>query len=232
MKGRPEYISREDFRGGRSPSQLNKLFVVDNILPSSYILRYERNGVPMKTYRGIEGQYRAIDIITRAWGRNQCVTPPKTRVVQEKIDVLQARYNELYAQYQHLERVHTEESHTLKLNEFSRYLTGRTLLTEQEVCDAAVGFEASTGVYFLVAGDEVVYVGQSVSVGSRIRSHMEAKEFDRWAYIPCDAGILDQLESLYIHTLRPRYNGRSNDIHNVTAPVRLDTLLRLGGDRP
>ena len=42
MKGRPEYISREDFRGGRSPSQLNKLFVVDNILPSSYIMRDEQ----------------------------------------------------------------------------------------------------------------------------------------------------------------------------------------------
>ena len=92
--------------------------------------------------------------------------------------------------------------------------------------DASVGFVGNSGVYFLVAGNEVVYVGQSVDVGSRVRQHVGAKEFDCWAYIPCDKRTLDALESLYIHVLRPQYN--VSDYMGVIAPLRLDDLLALG----
>ena len=73
------------------------------------------------------------------------------------------------------------------------------------------------GVYFLCQGDEVVYVGQSVSVPDRVMSHIRearrpaGKTFDpsRIFYVPVPESELLRVESGFIGRLRPRYNGES-----------------------
>jgi hypothetical protein len=76
--------------------------------------------------------------------------------------------------------------------------------------DAAEPYENLSGVYFLVRGGAVVYVGQSVSIHVRIRTHIsDGKIFDRVAYIKCPPEKLDLLESLYIHHINPEGNGNS-----------------------
>jgi hypothetical protein len=52
-----------------------------------------------------------------------------------------------------------------------------------------------SGIYFLCCGQEVVYVGQSVSVPTRIHAHLARKEFD-----------LDAIEGAMIRLLHPRLN--------------------------
>jgi hypothetical protein len=74
----------------------------------------------------------------------------------------------------------------------------------------------------LIDSGKVVYVGQSVNVYARIASHHD-KVFDSFAFIPCDKKILDSLESLYIHTLRPALNGNMQDAKR--APVPLGKLI-------
>ena len=63
-------------------------------------------------------------------------------------------------------------------------------------------------VYLLMQGDEVVYVGKSVSRITRLYQHwsLSDKEFDRVATIKCDALDQAQLETSLIAMLRPRYN--------------------------
>lgn len=64
------------------------------------------------------------------------------------------------------------------------------------------------GVYFLVRGDEVVYVGQSVQIPSRISSHRQGgKVFDLVFYLTCPAAELDAIESAFIRALKPKLNG-------------------------
>ena len=41
-----------------------------------------------------------------------------------------------------------------------------------------------SGIYFLCELGQVVYVGQSVSVGSRVSSHRNDKDFDRILFLP------------------------------------------------
>jgi len=63
-------------------------------------------------------------------------------------------------------------------------------------------------VYFLVDGDEVVYVGQSTNIMGRVASH-EAnpdKVFDRVFYIEVDRSSLGHVERKYIRELKPKYN--------------------------
>jgi hypothetical protein len=73
------------------------------------------------------------------------------------------------------------------------------------------------GVYFLCQGDEVVYVGQSVSVPDRVMSHIResrwpaGKTFDplRIFYLPVPESELLRVESEFIGRLQPRYNGET-----------------------
>lgn len=110
-----------------------------------------------------------------------------------------------------------------KMNIASAKLTGNSLLHPDEIVSASLPYAKSTGVYFLIDGEEVVYVGQALNVYSRIGQHVE-KRFDRYAFVPCSAPALDRLESLYIHCLRPKLNG---DMSNGAkyAPIPLDALI-------
>jgi hypothetical protein len=64
------------------------------------------------------------------------------------------------------------------------------------------------GVYFLVNDGQIVYVGQSIDVGGRVRTHVAdpAKQFTHAAWIPCEPARLDAVERFWINALRPAYN--------------------------
>ena len=115
--------------------------------------------------------------------------------------------------------------HGEKINAASAALTNKALLTTEEIVKVALPWEKLSGVYFLVLGDEVVYVGQSTNVHARIPNHAD-KEFDKYAFVPCDVDLLNKLESLYIHVLRPKINGNLNT-QEKSAPIRFNELLNM-----
>ncbi len=75
------------------------------------------------------------------------------------------------------------------------------------------------GVYFLCDGDEVIYVGSSINVYSRISDHQRerdrgyanSKPFNRVHFLKCEASELEQLENKYIEEFKPRCNGRHSN---------------------
>lgn len=106
----------------------------------------------------------------------------------------------------------------------SAAINGGRFCTEEEIVDASEKWDGVSGVYFLISNGRVVYVGQSVNVYTRIFSHQTFKQFDRFAFIPCKPNMLNRVESLYIHVLRPPLNG--NDLQgNKSAPIPLKKLL-------
>jgi hypothetical protein len=110
----------------------------------------------------------------------------------------------------------------------SAALTGNSLLRADEIAAAAHPWEKASGVYFLLDGNEVVYVGQAVNVYSRIGQHID-KRFYRYAFVPCPVDALDILESLYIHLLRPRFNGVQKN-GKYCAPISLTELFDLASN--
>jgi hypothetical protein len=110
-------------------------------------------------------------------------------------------------------------------SEMAMSLTGKRLLTADEIVSRAAPWLPKCGIYFLIRGDRVIYVGQSTNLFSRITTHQASKEFDRFAYIECPRDALDVLESLYIHVLSPPLNGRNHD-GSRSAPVPLMKLMR------
>lgn len=105
----------------------------------------------------------------------------------------------------------------------------RWLLSEREIYHGSARLPPKTGVYFLMRGKRVVYVGQSTNMLARLAQHQQGKKFDRFACIPCSPEELDALEALYIHLLKPELNGvRSGG--SVVAPMAAEALFwRLTG---
>lgn len=80
------------------------------------------------------------------------------------------------------------------------------LLGEREILRLA-RFSPSCGVYFLIAANQIVYVGQSTDIHARVSQHRRQwKSFDSYTYIPCQASQLLDLERHYITAFRPRMN--------------------------
>lgn len=68
--------------------------------------------------------------------------------------------------------------------------------------------EELAAIYFLCAGSIVVYVGQTVNLPSRIRSHRASSfSFDRVLYRRVPRSRLDELEGAAIRHYAPMYNG-------------------------
>jgi hypothetical protein len=79
------------------------------------------------------------------------------------------------------------------------------VLSLKEIC-ARSHPVVSTGVYFLLLGQTVQYIGQSNNVFDRLRSHKPRIPFDRWFTLPVAAADLDAVEATYIRAFKPPFN--------------------------
>lgn len=82
-------------------------------------------------------------------------------------------------------------------------------VTLEEIRDAAVPAGTACGIYFLLLDGEIVYVGQSLNIHSRMGNHLSTtnfKPFDSAAWIPVDPAELKWVEAFYIAKFRPLYN--------------------------
>jgi hypothetical protein len=94
-----------------------------------------------------------------------------------------------------------------KSDEAARGIDAAKLLALDEIIAQAVP-RASSGVYFLIKDERVIYVGRSANVIERIATHAKNAiiPFDSTHFI-CATGVeMDRLEQLYIGKLRPEFN--------------------------
>lgn len=87
------------------------------------------------------------------------------------------------------------------------------------------------GVYLLILGDDVVYVGQSIDVVARVNNHVNErkKQFDRAVYFECHEGHLKEVEWAFILKLKPRYNRGIQPGSNGDYRVVRDTAEKIVG---
>ena len=84
------------------------------------------------------------------------------------------------------------------------------------ILEDALYLGCHTGVYFLIHGDEIVYIGASCNVLSRILQHAD-KIYDRIFFIPVDPLYLVTVEMNYIQKYKPKYN------HHITGVPRKES---------
>ena len=66
-----------------------------------------------------------------------------------------------------------------------------------------------SGIYFLCEDNELLYIGQSVNVASRISTHHHSGKFNRVIFMAWPPDDLDNVEGALIRTLRPPLNGKT-----------------------
>lgn len=79
-------------------------------------------------------------------------------------------------------------------------------MSRVEAISLAEGKDAC-GIYFLLRDGEVVYVGQSVSIARRVKTHRKTLVFDEVKYIEVDRTRLNDAERKFIMELKPKHNG-------------------------
>jgi hypothetical protein len=83
-------------------------------------------------------------------------------------------------------------------------------------------------IYFLMQGDEVVYVGQTCAGISRPLSHHD-KEYDSFYMKRCSKNILDKREREMILKYKPKYNnGYNNDDKVISRYSLMKELAKKG----
>lgn len=208
----PDWFDRSMLRKPLTSSQLNKLMMIDGITPYGWISRRERQNRPVvKQWRVGKpitsgNLWRPLDVIAAARADVVSITPPpeldgRMRVAEmiNQIEALSAKHAVLCEDINRMELLHTVSK---LAGSFAPQ--ARRLATREEILAAAGPAPIPCGVYFLVKGAEVVYVGQSTNIVNRIMHHEHLFDEVAWVSVPPDH--LDITESLYIHALMPRLN--------------------------
>lgn len=91
-----------------------------------------------------------------------------------------------------------------------------------EILEKSVRYKAKRGIYFLIRNLEIVYVGQSINIPSRIQTHLNegSKKFDRVSYVYLEHEDLDYFETAYILKFRPYYNKSVNGSLCCPMPIK------------
>lgn len=81
-------------------------------------------------------------------------------------------------------------------------------------CGPPMG-EAVSAVYFLIQNNEVVYIGQTWHLLTRLADHSVQKEgkWDNFLYIPCPEDWLVRVERYWISKLRPPLNTVEHELN-------------------
>lgn len=90
-----------------------------------------------------------------------------------------------------------------------------------------VEFNLNSGIYFLFQDNELVYVGQAACLDIRLLTHISEgiKQFNRFAWIPCEKENLEYLEAQYILKFLPKYNKNLPHILGYLLPATIKTHL-------
>ena len=101
-----------------------------------------------------------------------------------------------------------EYSRTCLLRVIDQYLWAPELIIREAIPYAYDSAPEVGGIYFLVDGAEIVYVGISESLAQRVAQHRDNRmPFDRyWCFGGMPEAFVPLLEAFYIEAINPRLN--------------------------
>jgi hypothetical protein len=88
-----------------------------------------------------------------------------------------------------------------------------------------------TGIYYLIDGNEIVYIGQGVNVWGRIGTHIaeNSKVFDSFFFVFVPSEDLDDYETNEIIKYNPKYNEKLSSSKEFVTTLKLKEILDWNG---
>lgn len=87
-----------------------------------------------------------------------------------------------------------------------------------------IPFAISNYLYYLFKDDELIYIGQTVSLGSRVREHQKTKEIDSVYWKEVDADEVIMVERMCINYHSPTLNIEEDDSATLMRRI-LETVI-------
>jgi len=72
-----------------------------------------------------------------------------------------------------------------------------------------------SGIYFLLQGGKVVYIGRTKNISHRLAGHGN-KNYDSYRFIQCEEIYLKHYEQRWIEKFKPKYNSKRKIEENLT----------------
>lgn len=105
-------------------------------------------------------------------------------------------------------------------------------LTKQEIIESCglINFDrfndCDARVYFLTKGSEIIYVGQTIDIASRMKSHSRYKDFDGVSYIKVPKWRVSNVEAFYIVRMQPVLNKNipKNNMYHSSTKIKAELM--------
>lgn len=241
----PEWFDRSILRSYFSASVLSKHFGIGGYTAQSFIQKRLNQGRPVPSItqasNNIHGKvtlYKVIDVLICAKSDNLEITKTKEKETVDTTSFLNDRLSNLKREVAELEvrkrELSKDVSHLLgdfadispALTQIKHSLLPKDVIIAKSKEDKGI----ACGIYFLIKDDEIVYIGQSVNIASRLSQHTN-KDFDRMSFILCNKSELNILETLYILAYQPKLNGvmpcGNTGNTRLATPISLQNLISM-----
>lgn len=241
IEGLPDFIDCSLLGEKQTLTQISKLFRIDGCGVTTYIRKMDEKGTPVAREtvshtgpRGYKHLYLIKDILVPAIANGLKVEKPLNEIEKSSYQELSERNKRLKRNIEGLKQKRKKllsEINLLtgNLSDIAPVLnqTRFSLVPKDALIEKSKNYGNACGVYFLIKENEVVYIGQSINIASRVTQHRD-KEFDSVSYVACHRDELDILESLYILAYQPELNGSNgNGPTGGTRPATPVTLSKI-----
>lgn len=211
--------------------ELSNMLSINLMQLSSIVSKYKIDPIEKVQTKGGVGYkhiYSASQFIKICQEHNLYLTLPTSaacRLLREHSSAIESKSlsQEIESKIRRLRDIEGAISNANKRLELAhhklKYQAGDELLGHEEILVMAGIKRRICGVYFLIKDCEVIYVGQSVNIHSRIDEHDRVKDFDTFTYIECEKENLSYLEARYISKFKPKLNYDSKG--RLVLPLRI-----------
>lgn len=236
----PDFIDRDILPLKLSVGQIEKEFRVGDISVRTYITNRKNanSPLPSKTVKINKGKgfmhtYLVLDVLRYAIEDGFEIKSSSIKKSKALTIELTREQINLKNEIRELRKIRSEllQGNKFMLGDLSDispsiHHDSFNLVPQSEIIQRAKSYGDACGVYFLISSDEIIYIGQSVNIASRISGHRD-KDFDSVAFVTCKKQELDILESLYIIAYRPKLNGYAggNGSKRLCTPMTLRSII-------
>lgn len=240
IEGLPDFIDCSMLDQKLTTTSISKLFTVGGMAASSYIYKLEREERPLafikescSSVHGFRKLFLVSDVLGAAIKDGISIGAPKKKAEKEKTENLTLTQKRLKSEISELRQIKLDLQKELRLmtgnlSDIAPVLgqTRFSLVPQSDLIKKSLSYGDACGVYFLIKDNEIVYIGQSINIASRITQHRD-KEFDSVSYVACHRSELDVLESLYILAYKPPLNGVAggNGDSRPSTPISLQIII-------
>jgi predicted house-cleaning noncanonical NTP pyrophosphatase (MazG superfamily) len=244
LEALPNFIDRNILDKKMTAGGMAKIFRIGDMHVTSYIQSLKAKEHPINFEvvehnggRGYKHLYLVRDVIQNAINRNLEIKKPHVIEQAEYRQILSQQHGSLLTDIADLQEIKDQlvsEVDMLmgNLTDIAPILeqTKFNLLPKSAIVEKSKTYGDACGVYFLIKDDEIVYIGQSINIASRVASHKD-KDFDSMSFVACQKEELDILESLYILAYQPALNGSSavgpTGTTRPATPITLNKIIQM-----